>query len=52
MLNSRIGGGGGGGGEMVTKRNNQVLIISSVQVENFRYSIIPVKKELIITPQK
>ena len=37
---------------MVAKRNNQVLIISSVQVENFRFSIIPVKKELIITPHK
>ena len=37
---------------MVAKRNNQVLIISSVQVENFRYSTIPVKKELIIKPHK
>ena len=30
------------------KRNNQVFILSIFQLENFRYSIIPVKKELII----
>ena len=30
------------------KSNNQVFIMSIFQLENFRYSVIPVKKELII----